>query len=72
MIVQDSNRIPDQLLLSLQNSPFLLQNSLYHMFRMLKGLDPRIINANQIRQSVIEDWSILAAILILIVFLIQC
>jgi integrase/recombinase XerD len=33
-----------------------LKNSLHHLFRAVKKVEPQISNANQIRQSVITYW----------------
>jgi len=44
-----------QLFLSMEGNPEL-KNSLHHLFRALKLLEPQISSANQIRQSVITYW----------------
>lgn len=44
-----------QLFLSMEGKPEL-KNSLLHLFRALKKVEPQISNANQIRQSVIVYW----------------
>lgn len=45
----------EQLLFSVAGS-LELKNSLHHLFRNLKELNPRVKNATQIRQSVIAIW----------------
>jgi len=44
-----------QLFLSMEGNPEL-KNSLHHLFRALKKVEPQISNANQIRQSVVTYW----------------
>ena len=44
-----------QLFLSMEGKPEL-KNSLHHLFRALKKVEPQISSANQIRQSVIVYW----------------
>ena len=44
-----------RLFLSMEGNPEL-KNSLHHLFRAVKLLDPQISNANQIRQSTITYW----------------
>jgi integrase/recombinase XerD len=39
-----------------QVSPVNINNRIQHMFGQLKKLDPKIINAKQIRNSVITEW----------------
>lgn len=48
-------RIKDQLFLSINGSE-RIKNSLLHLFRDVKKINPEIINAVQIRQSVITYW----------------
>jgi integrase/recombinase XerD len=44
-----------KLFLSMEGKPEL-KNSLHHLFRAVKKVEPQISNANQIRQSVITYW----------------
>lgn len=44
-----------RLFLSMEGKPEL-KNSLHHLFRALKKVEPQISNANQIRQSVVVYW----------------
>lgn len=44
-----------RLFLSMEGKPEL-KNSLHHLFRALKKVEPQISNANQIRQSTITYW----------------
>lgn len=48
-------RIKDQLFVSINGSEHI-KNSLLHMFREIKKIDPIILNALKIRQSVITYW----------------
>lgn len=49
------NEKEGQLFLSMEGKPEL-KNSLHHLFRALKKVEPQISSANQIRQSVITYW----------------
>ena len=49
------NQEPEQLVVSMQGSGNI-KNSLYHMFRQVKKINPDIRNAKQIRLSVITYW----------------
>ena len=48
-------RKTDQVILSLNGSTFL-KNTLHHLFLDLKKLNPKVISARQIRQSLISHW----------------
>jgi integrase/recombinase XerD len=51
----NKTRIKDQLFISINGSEHI-KNSLLHLFRDVKKINPGIINAVQIRQSVITYW----------------
>lgn len=51
----NSERLRDQLFISINGSENI-KNSLLHMFRGIKKINPTIINAIKIRQSVITYW----------------
>ena len=51
----NSERLRDQLFISINGSENI-KNSLWHLFREIKKINPAIINAIKIRQSVITYW----------------
>jgi integrase/recombinase XerD len=51
----NKTRINDQLFVSINGSEHI-KNSLLHLFRDVRKINPNIINAVQIRQSVITHW----------------